>query len=197
VGPSVDEISALSGEAPAAGAAQPRLVRSMLLTSGGQAMAMATGGLLAILIAARFGGSGHTDGFFAAYAVYGLILLIAQSTRLTVVPRLVGGPDRFAGFDAFVAGLAVLWLGCGVLFVPLGGPLADLLTGTADAQSTARDAFLVLWPAAGAQLFAALGAAMLGVLGRFGEAAAGYVAGSVAGPWGSARLRWRCWSARS
>lgn len=180
MGPSVDEIGTLSGEAPAAGEARPRLVRSMLLTSGGQAMAMGTGGLLAILIAARFGGSGRTDGFFAAYAVYGLILLIAQSTRLTVVPRLVGGPDRFSGFDAFVAALGVLWLGCGVVLVPLGGPLADLLTGTADAQSTARDAFLVLWPAAGAQLFAALGAAMLGVLGRYGEAAAGYVAGSVA-----------------
>ena len=134
---------------------------------------------MAVLIAARFGGSGTTDGFFASYSVYGLVLLIAQSTRLTVVPRLIGGSTRFEQFDRYLLGLGVLWLGCGVVLVPLGGPLASLLTGTHEARTTARDAFLVLWPAAGAQLFAALGAAMLGVLGRYGQAATGYVMGSL------------------
>jgi hypothetical protein len=95
-----------------------RIGRSVVLTSGGQAMAMATGGLMAVLIAARFGGSGSTDGFFAAYSVYGLVLLIAQSTRLTVVPRLIGGSTRFAQFDRYLLGLGVLWLGCGVVLVP-------------------------------------------------------------------------------
>lgn len=150
-----------------------------MLTSVSQAMAMGTGGLLAVLIAVRFGGSARTDGFFAAYAVYGLILLLAQSTRLTVVPRLVGGAGPFARFDRFVVALAVLWLGVGVAFVPLGGILADALTSTAAAQAAARTAFVVLWPAAGAQLIAALGAAMLGVLGQYTSAALGYVAGSI------------------
>ena len=185
----IDEVSeAAAGDVVPAGAqpltpetssAQSRTLRSIVLTSGGQAAAMATGGLMAIFIAARFGSSGRTDGFFAAYSVYGLVLLIAQSTRLTVVPRLIGGTTRFAPFDRYLLGLGVLWLGCGIVFVPLGGPLAGILTGSDVARSTARDAFLVLWPAAGAQLVTALGAAMLGVLGRYGQAAAGYVAGSL------------------
>ena len=140
---------------------------------------MATGGLMAILIAARFGGSRSTDGFFAAYSVYGLVLLIAQSTRLTVVPRLMGGSSRYANFNRYLVGLGALWLGCGLVFVALSGPLASLLTGTHEARRTARDALVVLWPAAGAQLVTALGAAMLGVLGRYGQAAAGYVMGSL------------------
>lgn len=170
-----------SGSEPPPGGTRQRRrpARDVILTSGGQAMAMATGGLMAILIASRFGGSSATDGFFAAYSVYGLVLLVAQSTRLTVVPRLVGGPTRYAQFDRYLLAIGVLWLGCGIVFVPLGGLLAGLLTGTDEARSTARDAFLVLWPAAGAQLITALGAAMLGVLGRFGQAAAGYVAGSL------------------
>ena len=157
-----------------------RPARAVILTSGGQAMAMATGGLMAILLATRFRGSSATDGFFAAYSVYGLVLLVAQSTRLTVVPRLIGGPARYTEFDRYLCAIGVLWIGLGVVFVALGGPLASLLTGTSAARSTARDAFLVLWPAAGAQLVAALGAAMLGVLGSYGHAAAGYVAGSLA-----------------
>ncbi len=189
VHPAIDGVNeAIASDAVDAGApaltaepapAERRMSRSIVLTSGGQAAAMATGGLMAILIASRFGSSGRTDGFFAAYSVYGLVLLIAQSTRLTVVPRLIRGETRYAPFNRYLLGLGVLWLGCGIVFVPLGGPLASLLTGSHVARSTARDAFLVLWPAAGAQLVAALGAAMLGVLGRFGQAAGGYVAGSL------------------
>ncbi|MGZ6707640.1 MAG: hypothetical protein ACXVFN_11930 [Solirubrobacteraceae bacterium] len=162
-----------------ASARPARTGRSVVLTSVSQAMAMGTGGVLAVLIAARFGGSARTDGFFAAYGVYGLILLLAQSTRLTVVPRLVGGATTFERFDRFVAALAVLWVATGIAFIPLGGLLADAITSTSAAQTTARTAFIVLWPAAGAQLIAALGAAMLGVLGRYTGAAASYVAGSL------------------
>ena len=97
-----------------------------------------------------------------------------------MVPRLIGGPTRYAQFDRYLLGIGVLWIGCGVVFVALGGPLASLLTGTHAARSIAREAFLLLWPAAGAQLVTALCAAMLAVLGRYGQAAAGYVAGSIA-----------------
>ena len=86
--PSLDRIEHVPTPAPSVtlGIPQPRAVESgarpalaVILTSGGQAMAMATGGLMAVLIATRFRGSSATDGFFAAYSVYGLVLLVARA----------------------------------------------------------------------------------------------------------------------
>jgi peptidoglycan biosynthesis protein MviN/MurJ (putative lipid II flippase) len=141
---------------------------------------MATGGFLAILIASRFGSTAETDGFFAAYGIYGVVVLLAQSTRLTLVPRLLGGTSRFERFDNFLGTAVVIWLATGVVFVAAGAPLADLLTGQSTARDAAQEALLILFPATAAQLFAALAAAMLGVLGHYLGAAAVYAAGSIA-----------------
>lgn len=149
------------------------------LTGIATAMTMVSGGVFALLIAARFGSDARTDGFFAAYGLYTVAVLVAQSMRTTIVGRLVDGATRFAGFDAFLAAVGVLALGSGVLFVALGDVLAGLLTENPVSRATAADALRLLWPAATLQLIAALAAAMLGVLGDFGRAALALGAGSL------------------
>ncbi len=154
---------------------------SAALTSVATAATMLTGGVFALLIAGRFGSTAETDGFFAAYGAYTIAVLVAQSMRTTIVARLVDAPSRFAGFDAFLAAVGVLFVGVGIVFAALGAPLARVLTGGLDeaARETARDALLVLWPAAGFQLLASLSAATLGVLEDFVRAALAYGVGSV------------------
>lgn len=156
-----------------------RVGASAALTSVATAATMITGGVFALLIAGRFDSTAETDGFFAAYGAYTIAVLVAQSMRTTIVGRLV--ETRFAGFDAFLAAVGVLFVGLGILFAALGAPLARLLTGSLDeaARGTARDALLVLWPSAGLQLVASLAAAMLGVLQDFARAALAYGIGSV------------------
>jgi peptidoglycan biosynthesis protein MviN/MurJ (putative lipid II flippase) len=149
------------------------------LTGIATAMTMVSGGIFALLIAARFGSDARTDGFFAAYGLYTVAVLVAQSMRTTIVGRLVDGETRFAGFDAFLAAVGVLALAGGVLFVALGEVLAELLTEDPTSRATASDALRLLWPAATLQLVAALAAAMLGVLGDFGRAALALGAGSL------------------
>jgi peptidoglycan biosynthesis protein MviN/MurJ (putative lipid II flippase) len=174
-----------ASDAPPAPAAAPtppqgtRVGTSVALTAVSAVATMATGGILALLIAARFGSTEHTDGFFAAYGVFGIVVLVAQSTRLTLVGRLVGAARDVAALTPWLRTAAVLWLVCGVVFLLIGWPLAGLLTATPAARSSMREALAVLWPAAGGQLLASLAAAMLGVLGDYTKAAAAYLAGSV------------------
>jgi hypothetical protein len=159
-----------------------RVAASVALTSVAQIATMLLGGVLAVLVAARFGSNARTDGFFAAYGVYAMVILLAQSMRVTVVPRLLDGQNGEASFEAFnrfVAAVVLIFAVLGVVFLALGDPLSGLLTGDAEAQSTARTALAVLWPAAGFQLFAALAAAMLGVFGDYVLAALSYAVGGI------------------
>ncbi len=158
-----------------------RTVLGIGVTSLGQVVVGVASGAQAILVAAIFGVTVDTDGFFAAYGIYSLAVLLAQSWRVTLVARLVESDSQFASFNQFVGAAALLFAACGVLFVALGDPLATLLTGNLpqEAHDTARNALVILWPAAGAQLVAALAAAMLGVFGDYGRAAVCYGVGAV------------------
>lgn len=154
---------------------------STAVTSLSYAASMVAGGVIALLVAIEIGNDARTDGFFAAYGVYSIAILFAQSARTTIVARLVEHEGRFGGFDRFLAGGLVVVVALGVLLVPLGGVIAGVLTGDLpqEAADTARTALLVLWPAIALQVFAALGAAMLGVLGDFVVAAVAFVGGGL------------------
>ncbi|MDQ3740759.1 MAG: hypothetical protein M3389_07420 [Actinomycetota bacterium] len=149
--------------------ASGRVGRNALITSVSQVVTMAAGGVLAVLVAVLVGSDARTDGFFAAYGLYAMAIVFAQSARTTVVPRLLEGDTRFGPFDRFLGGGLVVVLLVAVLVGPLGGVLASLVTGDLpdEAHDTARTALLLLLPAIAAQVFAALGAAMLGALGDF------------------------------
>jgi peptidoglycan biosynthesis protein MviN/MurJ (putative lipid II flippase) len=159
-----------------------RVATSTLMTSVAQAAAMLGGGVLAALVGWKYGSGSNTDGFFAAYAVYALIVMLAQTSRTSIVARLTGDEDdEFGEFNRFCGAALLLFLAAGVFFVALGDEVAELMTG--DLPDTAREvqrtALLILWPAGGAQLFAALGAAMLALRDDYGHAAVGFGGGAV------------------
>jgi O-antigen/teichoic acid export membrane protein len=166
-------------ELPQAG--ERRVAGSALVTAASLVATMVLGGVLSLVIVLKFGKTAQTDGLFAAYSVYGVLALVAQSLRTTMVARLVEGRSLFAGIDRLLEAVAILFLLSGVPLVILGGPLADLLTGDSSgpAADTAQTALAILWLAGGAQLLAALSAAALGTRDEFSLAALAYVLGGL------------------
>ena len=157
-----------------------RVARSAAVTSLAQLAMLVLGATFAIVILLEFGKNRRTDGVLAAYGVYSVIVLFAQSLRTAAVARLVEPNDRFAAYDRFLGGVLVVFLAAGIALVALGGPLATLLTGDlgAPAHDTARFTLALLWPAAGAQLVSALTAALLGTYREFALPGAAFVAGA-------------------
>ncbi len=135
----------------------------------------------AVLYLGEYGATARTDAFFAAFAVYQVVGVFTQATRVSSVPLLVG--DKAIGMLRFFGGLAVIAvpviLACG----PLAGPLADLLapSATGSAHELAVNALRVLGLAIVLQLFAAGAATLLGMRDRFEPVAAAYAFGALAG----------------
>lgn len=140
---------------------------------------MIAGGILALLIAATIGNTPRTDGFFAAYAVYSLCVLFAQSARTSIVARIIDERDPMTGFNRFLGAGLLIFAVLGVVLVALGGQVSGLITGSLPqtAHDSARTALLILWPAVAGQLFASLGAAALALRGSFGVPALAFGSG--------------------
>jgi peptidoglycan biosynthesis protein MviN/MurJ (putative lipid II flippase) len=138
-------------------------------------------GIAALAILLTFGKGADTDAVFAAYGVYGMLVVMCQTLRLTVVARIVESPSPHAAFDRFLGAGLTLLLVAGVVQLLFGEPLARVLTGDLGphAVSVARWTLAILWVAVGGQLVAALGAALLGVRGEFRYTGLSYVAGGV------------------
>jgi O-antigen/teichoic acid export membrane protein len=179
-------------------------LRSGVLTGLSQvALSLAAAGAGALL-AQKFGRTARTDGFLAAYAVYTLLVLAAQSFRMVVVPDLTraAADDRLGGeFKAYAIAFLSLAIPVCVLVVVLARPLGDLVTGSLPAESAhvASDALEILVPAAFLQLFAALSASALAAIDSYGTAAVGFGASGLfglalfallAGPVGIVALAW-------
>ena len=173
------DLPASSGDAVAAPAGT--VGRNAAIASVYHLASMAAGGVLAVLVAVLVGSDARTDGFFAAYGIYALVVVFAQSARPTVVARLVEGETRFGEFDRFLGGALLVIAAFALLVGPLGGPLASLATGDLpdEARETARTALLLFLPAIAAQVLAALGAAMLGGLGDFATPGLAFTGGGV------------------
>ena len=139
-----------------------------------------------VVIARELGRTAETDGFFAAYGVFIVVGLAAQSIRISVLPTLAAARDErrlageLAGFAIAIACVAVPL----VLVAELAtGRLADLLTGGGSqaAQSAAAVSLRWMAPAAACYLFAGIAASGLAALDDYATAAAGYAAASLAG----------------
>lgn len=146
-----------------------------------------------VVIAREFGRGAETDGFFAAYGIFLVLVLAAGAVRVAVLPPLARAREE----GVFGSVLASYALAVSVVAVPAlaVGVLADdwaarALTGglPAAARETAADALVFLVPAAVAHLFAALAASALAAHDSYGTAAAGYALGSVLG---LALILWR------
>lgn len=142
--------------------------------------------IVGVLIAREFGRTDETDGFFAAYGVFIVVTLAAQSIRIAVLPALARAREerRLAGTVAgFATALTVVAVPLLVLGEVAAEPIADLLTGSGsqEAQDACAEALRWMIPAAVAHLYAGLAASGLAALDNYATAALGYAAGSAAG----------------
>lgn len=159
---------------------------SAALTAASTLVVSAFAAVVGIVIAREFGRTEETDGFFAAYGVFIVITLAAQSIRVAVLPALARARDerRLAGHIAgFATALVVVGTPLVLLAELAAGPVASLLTGDGStaAEDACADALRWMVPAAVAHLFAGLAASGLAALDDYATAAIGYAAGSTAG----------------
>ncbi|MFO7572722.1 MAG: hypothetical protein R6W48_09020 [Gaiellaceae bacterium] len=159
---------------------------SAALTAASMLVVTGFAGVVGIVIAREFGRTEETDGFFAAYGVFVVVVLAAQAIRIAVIPSLTRArterrlASEIAGFASAIAVIALPL----VLVVELAaGPIAGLLTGGGSdvAREAAADALRWMVPAAVAHLFAGVAASGLAALDDYATAAVGYAAGSAAG----------------
>jgi peptidoglycan biosynthesis protein MviN/MurJ (putative lipid II flippase) len=161
-------------------------LKSGALTAASTLVVSAFAAIVGVIIAREFGRTDETDGFFAAYGVFIVISLAAQSIRIAVLPALARARDerRLAGNIAgFATALVVVAVPL-VLVVELAAdPIAGLLTGDGSdiAQEACANGLRWMVPAAAAHLFAGLAASSLAALDDYATAALGYAAGSAAG----------------
>lgn len=142
--------------------------------------------IVGVILAREFGRGAETDGFFAAYGVFIVLVLAATAIRVAVLPPLARArAERRLSGETASYGLAL-----GLVAVPLvvaamlaADPVADVLTGgaTALARETAAQALPWMVAAAVLQLYAGLGASALAALDEYVVPAAGYALGSIVG----------------
>ena len=158
---------------------------SAALTAASTLIVTGFAAVVGVVIAHEFGRTEETDGFFAAYGVYIVVVLASQAIRVAVLPSLARAraERRLAGAVAgFATALAVVSLPLLLVGVGGAGAIADLLTGSGSAatQGVCADALRWLVPAAIAHLFAGLAASGLAALDDYATAALGYALGSTA-----------------
>jgi hypothetical protein len=130
----------------------------------------------------HFGVSHRTDGFIAAFAVYSLVVVVAQILRTTAVPLLSGTPPRLDG-GAFAWAIVALAALTALLGLALAVPLARVVansTGPAGRQVAAAS-IRIMAVAAGLQFIAAGLAVRGAVQGRLVRVALAYMASAAAG----------------
>ena len=140
--------------------------------------------LAGAILSRKFGHGVKTDGFFAAYAVYLAVVLVASALRVVVLPefaraRAAGDLGRETG--SWALALAVPLVPLVTLAVVAPHWTAGLLTSSSAAQTSAAALLPWLVPAAAAQVYAGVAASALAAFDDYGTAALGYAVGGVAG----------------
>jgi hypothetical protein len=152
------------------------------------ALAIQTGlaAVVGVIIARKFGRSAETDGFFAAYAVFVMLVLAATAIRVTVLPRFArarSGSRLASEVMSTARSLAFVEVPLVLLCIVAREPIAAALTGFGPAEARRAAAAALPWmvAAAAGQLAAGIFASALAALDDYVVAAIGYIAGSVAG----------------
>jgi len=142
--------------------------------------------VVGVIIARELGRTAETDGFFAAYGVFIVLVLAATAVRVTLLPSLARArADRrlaseTAAYAVVIGLIALPLLALGLL---AARPIADLLTGSGSdvAIDAAAEALPWMIVAGVGQFTAGLLASTLAALDDYLVPALGYVAGSVCG----------------
>src|SRR2546423_5546391 len=137
-------------------------------------------------LAHKFGRDVRTDGFMAAYGVYLVLVLGAQSFRMVVVPdrtRAAGQGLLGDEFRAYVVAFVVVAVPASAIVAAFPGFFGELVTGRLPHQSAVIAGSALPWlvPAAFGQLLAALAASALAARDSYLVAAAGFALGGVGG----------------
>jgi len=159
-------------------------VGSGILTGISTAAVSGSAAVAGAILSRKFGHGVKTDGFFAAYALYVALVLVANSLRVVVLPgfaRARAESRLAAEVGTWAGALAIPVVPAVALALAAPHFVAGLLTGGASSQHQA--ALLVPWlvPAAAAQIYAGIAASALAALDDYGTAAFGFGAGAVAG----------------
>ena len=158
------------------------------LTATSALVVTALAAIVGVVIAREFGRTDETDGFFAAYGVFIVVVLASQAIRIAVLPALARarGERRLAGE---IAGFAARDRARRAVPLVLLAELADRADRRPphgqrvrrSRRTAAAEALRWMVPAAAAHLFAGLAASGLAALDDYGTAALGYAVGSAAG----------------
>ncbi len=159
-------------------------VRSGLLTGISTAAVSGSAAVVGIILSRKFGHGVKTDGFFAAYGPYLVLVLVAGSLRVVVLPRFVAArsegrlPQEVGAWGAALAAPLAL-----VVLVAVAWPhgLAGALTSNPEARDYAARLLPWIVPSAVAQIYGGLIASALAALDDYDWAAFGFAFGSVAG----------------
>jgi hypothetical protein len=179
----VNETTEQQGFPVVAPASRP--IRSALATAGSTVAMGGAAAATGVLLAREFGRSAETDGFLAAYGVYLVFALTAQTLRIVLVPEMTRA-DRDGRLlsDARSYSSAVFLVGIPVTVVvgAAAHPFAHALTAGLPpiAAGTAGRALPWLVGAGFAQVLAAIAAAALAARGNYVVAAIGFAAGALA-----------------
>jgi hypothetical protein len=176
----------LEGLTKATASPRTTVAKSGLQTALSLATSVGLSGVVGLVIAREFGRGAETDGFFAAYGLFVVLVLAAHAFRVVALPALARahGERRLAGETAtWALALAVLVVPAVLVAALASDAVAGALTGSLPeaARETAGEALVWMVPAAVGQLYGALAASALAALDDYGTAAFGFAAGSVAG----------------
>jgi O-antigen/teichoic acid export membrane protein len=157
-----------------------------VLTALSLAVVTGLSAAVGVVIAREFGRGAETDGFFAAYGVFLVLVLAASAVRVAVLPSLTRARAEgvFGGvLGSYALAVAIVAVPALLLGVVANDWTAGQLTAglPESARETAAVALVFLIPAAVAHLFAALAASGLAAHDSYGTAAAGYALASVLG----------------
>lgn len=156
------------------------------VTAAALAVQAGLAAVVGIVLAREFGRGPETDGFFAAYGVFIVLMLAATAIRVAVLPPLARArADRRLSGETASYALALAFVAAPMLLVAVvaAGPIAHVLTGDASgvARETAEEALPWMVAAALLQLYAGLAASALASLDDYVTPAVGFVVGSVIG----------------
>ncbi len=164
-----------------------------MLTAISIAVVTGLSAVVGVVIARKIGRGVETDGFFAAYGVFLVLVLAASAVRSAVLPKLARARADGVFGTLFVSyALAISAVAAPALVLAIFAndwSARQLAAGLPPrAQQVAAEALVYLVPAAVAHLFAALAASSLAAHDSYATSAAGYALGSVLG---LALILWR------
>ena len=161
-----------------------RTVRSGLLTGLSTGLVSLSAAGAGIVLSRKFGHGAQTDGFFAAYAVYLALVLVATALRVVVLPGFVRAQRAGrlgGGVTTWLGALALPLVPVIVLCVGWPDLVARALSGNPEARHAAATLLPWLVPAAAAQIAAGVFASALASLDDYAVAAGSFGGGAVAG----------------